>query len=162
LRFWIKQSKIHPRLGTQQFITCNGVRGIFESKTMKKLSLPVTRLLLGLAGISAASLLTVQPSLAQLGTVDAGGNNDTQNNNIDFNSGNFNMFDLIHRANLGNGTFDMNRQNEAMDDAAKAFRERQNRAIGNQKQQGQILLTVPQNTNQPSANPSTQAVPGSN
>lgn len=127
---------------------------------MKKLFLPVTRLLVGLAGISVASLLTVQPSFAQLGTVDAGGNNDTQNNNIDFNSGNFNMFDLIHRANFGNSTFDPNRQNEAIDDAAKAFRERQNRATGNQ-QQRQILL-VPQNTTQPDANPSTLAVPGNN
>lgn len=128
---------------------------------MKKLFLPVTRILVGLAGISVASLLTVQPSFAQLGTVDAGGNNDTQNNSIDFNSGNFNMFDLIHRANFGNGTFDPNRQNEAIDDAAKAFRERQNRATGNQ-QQRQLLLSVPQNTNQPAANPSTLAVPGNN
>ncbi|MBD2503388.1 hypothetical protein [Anabaena azotica] len=126
---------------------------------MKKLFLP-TRLLVGLAGISVASLLTVQPSFAQLGTVDAGGNNDTQNNNIDFNSGNFNMFDLIHRANFGNSTFDPNRQNEAIDDAAKAFRERQNRATNNQ-QQGQILL-VPQNTTQPAANPSNLSVPGNN
>lgn len=128
---------------------------------MKKLFLPVTRLFVGLAGISLASLLTVQPSFAQLGTVDAGGNNDTQNNNLDFNSGNFNMFDLIHRANFGNTTFDPNRQNQAIDDAAKAFRERQNRATGNQ-QQRQILLTVPQNTTQPAANPSTLAVPGNN
>ncbi len=128
---------------------------------MKKLFLPATRLLLGLAGITVASLLTVQPSFAQLGTVDAGGNNDTQNNSIDFNSGNFNMFDLIHRANFGNSTYDNNRQNEAMDDAAKAFRERQNRAIGNQRQ-GQILITQPQNTTQPAANPSTLAVPGNN
>jgi len=127
---------------------------------MNKLFLSVTRLLVGLAGISVASLLTVQPSFAQLGTVDAGGNNDTQNNNIDFNSGNFNMFDLIHRANFGNTTFDPERQNQAMDDAAKAFRERQNRAIGNQ-QQGQILLS-PQNPTQPAANPSTLAVPGNN
>ncbi|BCL35651.1 hypothetical protein [Nostoc sp. MS1] len=127
---------------------------------MKKLFLPVTRLLLGFVGMSAASLLTVQPSLAQLGTVDAGGNNDTQNNNIDFNSGNFNMFDLIHRANFGNATFDVNQQNEALDDAAKAFRERQNRATGNQ-QQRQILL-VPQTTTQPATNPSTSTVPGNN
>jgi hypothetical protein len=129
---------------------------------MKKLFLPVTRLLVGLAGISVASLLTVQPSFAQLGTVDAGGNNDSQNNNIDFNSGNFNMFDLIHRANFGNSTFDPNRQNEAIDDAAKAFRERQNRATGNNQQQRQILLTAPQNTTQPAPNPSTLAVPGNN
>ncbi|MBD2345516.1 hypothetical protein [Anabaena subtropica] len=128
---------------------------------MKKLFLPVTKLLIGLAGISFASLLTIQPSLAQLGTVDAGGNSDAQNNNLNFDSGNFNMFDLIHRANLGNTTFDSNRQSQQIDDAAKAFRERQNKVTGGQ-QYRQVLPILPPNATEPAATPSTLTIPGNN
>lgn len=125
---------------------------------MKKLFLPVTKLLIGLAGISFASLLAIQPSLAQIGTVDAGGNNDPQNNNLNFDSGNFNMFDLIHRANFGNTTFDPNRQSQQIDDAARAFRERQNKATGVQ-QQRQVLPILPPNATEPAATPSTLTTP---
>ncbi|AFY50327.1 hypothetical protein Nos7524_4579 [Nostoc sp. PCC 7524] len=107
---------------------------------MQKSFLAVTRLLVAsIATIGITSLFTVQPSLAQLGTVDAGGNNADQQNNLDFNSGNFNMFDLIHRATFGTGSWDANRQSDQIDEAAKAFRERQNRARTNNQQQGQTL-----------------------
>ncbi|MBD2249757.1 hypothetical protein [Nostoc parmelioides] len=129
---------------------------------MKKLFLPVTRLLVGLAGISFASFMTAQPSLAQLGTVDAGGNNsDNQNNNLNFDSGNFNMFDLIHRANLGNGSFDSNSKSQQIDDAARAFRERQNKATTVQPQ-GQILPTLPASATPSADSPSTLTIPGNN
>ncbi|UKO96723.1 hypothetical protein [Nostoc sp. UHCC 0870] len=107
---------------------------------MKKSLSAIAKLLMAtVASFGCASLLTAQPSLAQLGTVDAGGNNADQQNNIDFSNGNFNMFDLIHRATLGTGSWDTNQQSQQIDEAAKAFRERQNRANTNNQQPGQIL-----------------------
>lgn len=117
---------------------------------MKKSLLPVTRLLITLAGISFASLLTAQPTLAQLNSVDAGGNNSDNQNTYDLNSGNFNMFDIIHRANLGIGTFDSNRQNDQIDEAARAFRDKQNQINGNNQQPG-LSLPNSQITTSPNA-----------
>lgn len=128
---------------------------------MKKSSSVITKLLIAtVASVGFSSLLTAQPSLAQLGTVDAGGNNADQQNNMDFSNGNFNMFDLIHRATLGTGSWDANQQNQQLDDAAKAFRDRQNKAIQNNNQQsGQTLplqiITTP-STTQPAVIPSNQ------
>lgn len=116
----------------------------------KSLSAIAKLLMVTVASFGCASLLTAQPSLAQLGTVDAGGNNADQQNNIDFSNGNFNMFDLIHRATLGTGSWDTNQQSQQIDEAAKAFRERQNRANTNNQPSGQILplpiINTPANT----------------
>ncbi|MBD2359903.1 hypothetical protein H6G36_01595 [Anabaena minutissima FACHB-250] len=124
---------------------------------MKKSLSAITKLVMAtVASVGFASLLTAQPSLAQLGTVDAGGNNADQQNNIDFSNGNFNMFDLIHRATLGTGSWDANQQNQQIDEAAKAFREKQNRANTNNQQRGQILplpnVTSP-SVNEPAVQP---------
>jgi hypothetical protein len=112
---------------------------VLEELMKKSLSAIAKLLMATVASVGCASLLTAQPSLAQLGTVDAGGNNADQQNNIDFSNGNFNMFDLIHRATLGTGSWDTNQQSQQIDEAAKAFRERQNRANTNNQQSGQIL-----------------------
>ncbi|WP_066375036.1 MULTISPECIES: hypothetical protein [unclassified Anabaena] len=107
---------------------------------MQKSISTVTKLFLAsIAGITFAS----QPSFAQLGTVDAGGNNSEQQNNLDFSSGNFNMFNLIHQATFGTSSWNASQQGEQLDEAAKAFRERQNQAIGNNQQQGQTPAILP-------------------
>lgn len=107
---------------------------------MKKSLSAITQLLMAtIASVGFTSLLTAQPSFAQLGTIDAGGNNTDQQNNVDFSNGNFNMFDLIHRAQFGTGSWNADQQSQQIDEAAKAFRERQNRANTNNQQPGQIL-----------------------
>lgn len=110
---------------------------------MKKSLSVITKLLIATAAsFGCASLLTAQPSLAQLGTVDAGGNNADQQNNIDFSNGNFNMFDVIHRANLGTGSWNVNQQNQQIDDAAQEFLNQQNQAIGKNNQQPGKLIPI--------------------
>ncbi|WP_427161877.1 hypothetical protein ACQFX9_10055 [Aliinostoc sp. HNIBRCY26] len=107
---------------------------------MKKSFPAIAKLLVAtVASFSFTSLLTAQSSLAQLGTVDAGGNNADQQNNVDFSNGNFNMFDLIHRAQFGTSSWNADQQSQQIDEAAKAFRERQIRANQNNQPQGQIL-----------------------
>ncbi|MBE9201742.1 MULTISPECIES: hypothetical protein [unclassified Nodularia (in: cyanobacteria)] len=117
---------------------------------MKKPFLSVTKLsLLTVAGIGFASLFIAQPSLAQLNSVDRG----TNQNSDQFappNSGDFNMFDMIHRANLGNINWDANQQKEQLDSTAADFRARQREAFEKQQQS---------NTDSPSSSPAKIQLP---
>ncbi|MEH1858857.1 MAG: hypothetical protein V7L21_12795 [Nostoc sp.] len=123
---------------------------------MKKPFLQITRLFVATAaGISFASLLMAQPSSAQISSpTDAFPSNSTTDQNTDpfsrSNSDNFNMFDLIHRANFGTLNWDSNQQNEELNSAAAAFKARQQKLI--QGQQQQPTLSLPTVT-QPSVTP---------
>jgi hypothetical protein len=89
--------------------------------------------MLTVAGISCASLLIAQPSLAQLNSVDRG----TDQNTDPFarpNAGDLNLFDMIHRANLGTLEWNPHQQREQIDSAASDFRARQQKAFEQQQQ----------------------------
>ncbi|MEH2245908.1 hypothetical protein [Nostoc sp.] len=111
---------------------------------MKKPFLQITRLFVATAaGISFASLLIAQPSSAQISSpTDAFPSNSTTDQNTDpfsrSNSDNFNMFDLIHRANFGTLNWDSNQQNDQLNSAAAAFKARQRKLI-----QGEQLQPTP-------------------
>ncbi|WP_414550606.1 hypothetical protein [Anabaena sp. CCY 0017] len=111
---------------------------------MKKPFLSVTKVsVLTLAGIGFASLFMAQPSVAQLNSVDRG----TNQNSDPFagpNSGEFNMFDMIHRANMGTLNWNPNQQREQLDSTAADFRARQQKAFQEKQQQ-------PSNTDSPSS-----------
>ncbi len=118
---------------------------------MKKPFLQIPRLIVAtLAGISFASLLMAQPSSAQVSPVDAFPSNSTTDQNTDpfsrSNSDNFNMFDLIHRANFGTLNWNSDQQNEQLDSAAAAFKARQQKLIQGQQQQAtpSSPLVIPQ------------------
>jgi hypothetical protein len=128
---------------------------------MKKPFLPVvTRLYIAaLAGIGFASLLTAQPSLAQLNQVDSfpGSNSDQNTDPFSRNSGDFNMFDLIHQANFGTLNWNSEQQNQELDSAALEFKKRQQQLIQGQQQQANPSLptiTLPSAT-PPSITPSS-------
>ncbi|MEH2157568.1 hypothetical protein [Nostoc sp.] len=132
---------------------------------MKKPFLQITRLFVAtVAGISFASLLMAQPSSAQISSpTDAFPSNSTTDQNTDpfsrSNSDNFNMFDLIHRANFGTLNWDSNQQNEELNSAAAAFKARQQKLI--QGQQQQPTLSLPTVT-QPSVTPPLVTPPSGN
>ncbi|MBN3944749.1 hypothetical protein [Nostoc sp. NMS9] len=132
---------------------------------MKKPFLQITRLFVATAaGISFASLLMAQPSSAQISSpTDAFPSNSTTDQNTDpfsrSNSDNFNMFDLIHRANFGTLNWDSNQQNEELNSAAAAFKARQQKLI--QGQQQQPTLSLPTVT-QPSVTPPLVTPPSGN
>ncbi|GAX38171.1 hypothetical protein [Nodularia sp. NIES-3585] len=100
---------------------------------MKKPFLSVTKLsVLTVAGISFAFLLIAQPSLAQFNSVDRG----TNQNSDPFaapNSGDLNIMDMIHRANMGSINWNANQQREKLDSTAEDFRARQQRAFQEQQ-----------------------------
>ncbi|MEH2355780.1 hypothetical protein [Nostoc sp.] len=132
---------------------------------MKKPFLQITRLFVATAaGISFASLLTAQPSSAQVSSpTDAFPSNSTTDQNTDpfarSNSDNFNMFDLIHRANFGNLNWDSNQQNEELNSAAAAFKARQQKLIQGQQQQPTFSLPT---VTQPSVTPPLVTPPSGN
>lgn len=133
---------------------------------MKKPMLPLAKLLFAtVAGMGCASLLMAQPSLAQLGTVDSyPGGDSNQNNAEPFSPGgnqDFNMFDLIHRANFGTLNWNSDQQNQQLNEAALEFKKRQERALQNNGNLG----TTPQNSpiiRFPETTPVEQTLPGKN
>ncbi|MBN4003037.1 hypothetical protein [Nostoc sp. LPT] len=129
---------------------------------MKKPFLQITRLFVATAaGISFASMIMAQPSSAQISSpTDAFPSNSTTDQNTDpfsrSNSDNFNMFDLIHRANFGNLNWDSNQQNQQLDSAAAAFKARQQRLIQGQEQQptlNNLPTTILPSVTSPSVTP---------
>ncbi|BAY22693.1 hypothetical protein NIES2100_24560 [Calothrix sp. NIES-2100] len=139
---------------------------ILGKNPMKKMFLPLTRLAaITVAGISFASLLAAQPSFAQLSTPDSTPSGDLNQNNANpFPSGNssdFNMFDLIHRANFGTLNWNSDQQNQQLDEAALEFRKRQQQAIQNGGNLGAApqslpIIRLPENT------PAQPTVPAKN
>ncbi len=126
---------------------------------MKKPFLQIPRLFVAtVAGISFASLLMAQPSSAQVSPADAFPSNSTTDQNTDpfsrTNSDNFNMFDLIHKANFGTLNWDSDQQNEQLDSAAAAFKARQQKLIQGQQQQATPIspLVIPQSVPPASGN----------
>jgi hypothetical protein len=124
---------------------------------MQKMFLALTKIAVAtVVGVSCSSLLIAQPTLAQLGTTDSTNFNgdSNQNNNDPFSrSGNtdFNMFDLIHRANFGNLNWNSDQQNQQLDEAALEFKKRQEQAIKNGANSGTAsqslpIIRLPENT----------------
>ncbi|MBD2439568.1 hypothetical protein [Nostoc sp. FACHB-110] len=101
-----------------------------------------------LAGVGLASLLTAQPSFAQLNTFDTNPGDNSQDNTNPFatNSGNLNPLDLIHRAQFGNLNWDAQQKDEELNSAVADLNKK--RAILNQQH------------NQPASIIPGQAVPG--
>ncbi|MEA5580100.1 hypothetical protein VB620_01950 [Nodularia harveyana UHCC-0300] len=101
---------------------------------MKKPFLSVTQIsLLTVAGICFTSLLVAEPSLAQFNSVDRG----TNQNSDPFaapNTGELDVFDIIHRAQMGTINWNANEQGEKLDSAASDFRARQQKAFQEQQQ----------------------------
>ncbi|MGM3306290.1 hypothetical protein ACSQ6I_09955 [Anabaena sp. WFMT] len=110
---------------------------------MKRPFLPVHKILVAtFAGISFASLLVAQPSLADLNQP-LGGLESERNTNFSGNGSDFNMFNLIHQANFGTLNWNPDQQNQKLDDAAAAFKARQEKLIqGQQKQNPSSTLTT--------------------
>ncbi|QLE42608.1 hypothetical protein FD723_20690 [Nostoc sp. C052] len=130
---------------------------------MKKPFLQITSLFVATAaGITFASLLMAQPSSAQVSSpTDAFPSNSTTDQNTDpfarSNSDNFNMFDLIHRANFGTLNWNSDQQNEELNSAAAAFKARQQKLIQGQQRQAtpsSPTIILP-STTPPSVTPSS-------
>lgn len=113
---------------------------------MEKMFLPLTKLVVAsVTGIALASLVIPQASLADLGQADNRPGFDSSNTNpcTGGSDGSFNMFSLIHCANLNGGQLNSNQVNTGLDAEAAAFRQRQQQLW--QGQNSQTSPGVPEN-----------------
>jgi hypothetical protein len=100
---------------------------------MSRQFLQVHKIILAtIAGISLASMLAVEPSLADPNQPfnslesDPFGERGYRNTNpLSNSSGDFNMLNMIHQANFGNIQWNADEQNQQLDLAAQAFRAEQ-------------------------------------
>lgn len=107
------------------------------------------------AGMSFASLVLPQPSLAQsnsrniLQDLNPQQNDDPLSPRSDEVS-NFGMFNLLHRLQQGNTVWNANEQNQQLNDAAAQFRAKQQQLLQQQTQQQpnqpRFQVTTPQTT----------------
>lgn len=112
---------------------------------MKRPFLPIHKILIAtLTGISFASFLVAEPSLADLTQPYSTLNSDNNSNPLMENgSASFDPLSVIHRAKFGILNWNTEEENQQLDDAAAAFRARQNQLFQGQQQQ---------NPNSPTAN----------
>jgi hypothetical protein len=97
---------------------------------MKKPFLLTSTFVATVAGVSIASLLAAQPSLAQITQESFPNVNSDQNTDpFSSNSNNFNPLDLIHRANLGTANWNNTEKTDELNSEAAAFRARQQKLI---------------------------------
>ncbi|MBD2569487.1 hypothetical protein [Anabaena lutea] len=97
---------------------------------MKRPFLPVHKILVAtFAGISFASVLVAQPSLADPNQPFGSLESDRNTNSLSGNGSGFDMLDVIHRANFGINNFNPEQQNQQLDDAAAAFKARQDKLL---------------------------------
>lgn len=130
---------------------------------MQKMFLPLTRLVVAsVTGIGLASLVIPQASLADLGQADNRPGFDSSNTNpcAGGSDGSFNMFSLIHCANLNGGQLNSNQGNTGLDAQAEAFKQRQQQLLQGQNPQtnpgvsgSQPLGNIPLEIKLPSATP---------
>jgi hypothetical protein len=114
---------------------------------MKTLSLPIKGLIaIAIAGMSFSAILEQKPAFADTGRsilqdLDPQRGNDPlgpRSDEVD----NMGLFDLIHRLNQGGINWDAQQQDQELNDATAAFKEKQRRLL---EQQG----TQPQNQPRP-------------
>ncbi|WP_071190795.1 hypothetical protein [Trichormus sp. NMC-1] len=110
---------------------------------MKRPFLPVHKILVAtFAGISFASLLVAPPSLADPNQPFGGLDSERNTNSLSGNGSGFDMLDMIHRANFGTNNWNPEQQNQQLDDAAAAFKARQDKLMQTPQQPTSISPDV--------------------
>jgi hypothetical protein len=102
---------------------------------MKSSFVPIHKIIIAtIAGISFASMLVAESTLADsnqpFGSLESDRN--SNNNPLSGNGGDFNMFNLIHQAQMGNIQWNDDQQNQQLDLAAAAFKAEQQKLLQTQ------------------------------
>ncbi|HLO85934.1 MAG TPA: hypothetical protein VK203_13120 [Nostocaceae cyanobacterium] len=111
---------------------------------MNKRFLPVHKILVAtLTGFSFASLLVASPSLANPNQSGFGSLESDRNNNIlSPNGSDFNMFDIIHNANLRGGQFDPQAAQQGINTEADSFKVKQQQRLQTQPTTNTVTPTT--------------------
>ncbi|MFM7363497.1 MAG: hypothetical protein ACKO11_03115 [Cuspidothrix sp.] len=102
---------------------------------MSKQFLQIHKIIIAtVAGISLASMLAVETSLANPNQPFNSLESDRNTNPLSNGSGDFNMLNMIHQANFGNIQWNADEQNQQLDLAAQTFRNEQLKRLQMQPQ----------------------------
>jgi hypothetical protein len=108
------------------------MKGIF----MKRSFLSVHKIIIAtIAGISFASMLVAEPTLADPNQPFGSLESDRNSNPLSNNSSDFNLLDMIHKANFGTIQWNADEQNQQVDLAAAAFKAQQEKLLQTQNKQ---------------------------
>jgi hypothetical protein len=115
---------------------------------MKNSFLPVHKIIFAtIAGISFASMLVAEPTLADTTQPFGSLESDRNSNALSGNGSGFDMMNLIHQAQIGTVQWNADQQSQQLDLAATAFRAAQQKLLQPQIQQkpGVLGITSGQN-----------------
>jgi len=115
---------------------------------MKNSFLPVHKIIFAtIAGISFASMLVAEPTLADTTQPFGSLESDRNSNALSGNGSGFDMMNLIHQAQIGTVQWNADQQSKQLDLAATAFRAAQQKLLQPQIQQnsGALGITSGQN-----------------
>ena len=115
---------------------------------MRKSFLPVHKIILAtIAGISFASMLVTEPTLADTNQPFGSLESDRNSNALSGNGSGFDMMNMIHQAQIGTVQWNADQQSQQLDLAATAFRAAQQKLLQPQIQQnsGALEITSGQN-----------------
>ena len=115
---------------------------------MKNSFLPVHKIIVAtIAGISFASMLVAEPTLADTTQPFGSLESDRNSNALSGNGSGFDMMNLIHQAQIGTVQWNADQQSKQLDLAATAFRAAQQKLLQPQIQQkpGVLGITSGQN-----------------
>ncbi|MDP5017720.1 hypothetical protein FJR11_04315 [Anabaena sp. UHCC 0187] len=116
---------------------------------MKRSFLPVQKIIVAtIAGFGFASMLVAEPTLADPNQPFNSLESDRNSNPLSNNASDFNMFNLIHQAQMGTIQWNPEEKNQQLDQATAAFKAAQNQRLQSQQQQnpGMSGITSGQNT----------------
>jgi hypothetical protein len=110
---------------------------------MKNSFLPVHKIIFAtIAGISFASMLVAEPTLADTTQPFGSLESDRNSNALSGNGSGFDMMNLIHNAQIGTVQWNADQQNQQLDLAATAFRAEQQKLLQPQTQQNKGVLGI--------------------
>jgi len=115
---------------------------------MKNSFLPVHKIIFAtIAGISFASMLVAEPTLADTTQPFGSLESDRNSNALSGNGSGFDMMNIIHQAQIGTVQWNADQQGQQLDLAATAFRSAQQKLLQPQIQQnsGALGITSGQN-----------------
>ncbi len=116
---------------------------------MKRSFLPVHKIIVAtIAGISFASMLVAEPTLADPNQPFNSLESDRNSNPLSNNSSDFNPLNLVHQAQMGTIQWNDDEQNQKLDQAAAAFKAAQDQRLQSQNQQNPSASPITSNLNQ--------------
>ncbi|MDB9476165.1 hypothetical protein [Dolichospermum circinale] len=113
---------------------------------MKRSFLAIHKIIAVTIASITATIVTLEPTLADPNQPFSSLESDRNSNPLSGNSSDFNMFNLIHQAQMGTIQWNAQEQNQQLDQAATAFKAAQQKRLQSQSQQNPTASELPLKT----------------